>query len=430
MKYYETHYEEYIQSMEKYNLHPELTQFVNNLPKTIQELENLIVYGPIGSGKYTQVLGIIRKYSPSGLKYDKKMVAQTDKYSKYNYAYRISDVHYEIDMSLLGCNSKSSWHDIFFQIVDIVSIKQNKCGIILCKNFHAIHNELLDVFYSYMQHARIMAQNITIKFILLTEQYSFIPNNILNCSSVLAIMRPSKSAYEALGEIYAHSSPSSASGEITATKRENEAVETATAGCGQEKNKSEAFLKMMANAKKHNGKNINNILNKIDTNYLLNIKEIRSFSFVDKETKMPKDIFNIICDNIIHEMLNHKTLEYTTFRDHLYDILVYNLEITECIWYILHYFIYNGHFDQRRCISAPADKHSSRSTADEKMVAPKWRNKIFKGSENANISKIMAKIFVFLKHYNNNYRPIYHLESIFFFLLLQVNAYPNTEYSV
>jgi Cdc6-like AAA superfamily ATPase len=129
MKYYETHYEDYLSSLEKYNIHPELSPFMDSLPKNITELENIIIYGASGVGKYTQVLNIIKKYSPSELKYDKKITAQTE---KQEYNYRISDIHYEIDMSLLGCNSKLLWNEIFLQIVDIISVKPENTGIILC----------------------------------------------------------------------------------------------------------------------------------------------------------------------------------------------------------------------------------------------------------------------------------------------------------
>jgi hypothetical protein len=143
MKYYETTFDEYIQSAEKYNIHPELNETCTKFPQNVYQLENTIIYGPSGVGKYTQMLLALKKYSPSHMKYDKKITVATD---KQEYVYRISDIHYEIDMALLGCNSKTLWHEIFFQIVDIISVKQEKIGIIVCKNFHQIHSELLDIF--------------------------------------------------------------------------------------------------------------------------------------------------------------------------------------------------------------------------------------------------------------------------------------------
>jgi hypothetical protein len=89
----------------------------------------------------------------------------------------------------------------------------------------------------------------------------------------------------------------------------------------------------------------------------------------------------IICDNIIKEMIEIDELKFSKFRDLLYDIFIYNLDMTNCIWYILTTLI--------------------------------RLNKI----KSINISDILLKTYKFLKYYNNNYRPIYHLESYLFYLI-------------
>jgi hypothetical protein len=43
--------------------------------------------------------------------------------------------------------------------------------------------------------------------------------------------------------------------------------------------------------------------------------------------------------------------------------------------------------------------------------------------ENNDISDILKKTYTFLKYYNNNYRPIYHLESIMFYIINKVHKY-------
>ena len=90
MKYYESHYEEYIESKKKYELHPELSEFMENLPEKAINMGNLIVYGPSGVGKYSQVLQILKKYSSTQLKYDKKLTAQTE---KQNYTYSAKKIY-------------------------------------------------------------------------------------------------------------------------------------------------------------------------------------------------------------------------------------------------------------------------------------------------------------------------------------------------
>ena len=87
MKYYETHFEEYINENKRFDLHPKLNLIFNKFPKTIDELKNVIFYGPQGVGKYTQMLKAIKKYSPSELKYEKKLYIM---YNKQEYILKIT----------------------------------------------------------------------------------------------------------------------------------------------------------------------------------------------------------------------------------------------------------------------------------------------------------------------------------------------------
>jgi hypothetical protein len=320
MKFQETHFEEYINSLNKVNLHPKLDKVYSHFPCSINKLGNLIFYGPSGIGKYSQMLNSIKKYSHSDLKYEKKLSIV---FNKDVYFFKISDIHYEVDMSLLGCNSKLLWHDIYQQIVDIISAKTEKSGIIVCKEFHNIHNELLENFYSYMQDNN--ASTINIKFILLTEELSFIPDNILNCCEVISVSRPSKMAYTKISK-----------------------------------------QKLPINLKIENITNIKNLHVEIN------------------ELMCP---YKIICDKIIKEMVNINNLKFLKFRDNLYDIFIYNLDITDCIWYIMTSLINQEHIKR--------DK----------------------------LSLIMVKTYNFLKYYNNNYRPIYHLESYLFYLISIIHGF-------
>ena len=114
MKFLETTFEEYINESKKENLHPDLKKNFDLYPSNISDTNNMIFYGSPGIGKYTQVLNYISKYSDSNLKYEKKICVP---FQKQNYFYKMSDVHIEIDMSLLGCNAKLLWHDIYTNIL-------------------------------------------------------------------------------------------------------------------------------------------------------------------------------------------------------------------------------------------------------------------------------------------------------------------------
>ena len=94
MKYYETTCAEYITSSTQMDMHPELAPVLEEMPESLSELGNIILYGPSGVGKYTQFLRFVEKYAVNGLKTE-KMTAATD---KQTYEYHISDIHYEIDL--------------------------------------------------------------------------------------------------------------------------------------------------------------------------------------------------------------------------------------------------------------------------------------------------------------------------------------------
>ena len=364
MKFYETYFDDYLFSNEKYNIHPELTKTIDQLPRHLVQLNNTIFYGPPGSGKYTQVLKILKKYSPSELKYEKKMKLTTD---KQEYIYKISDIHYEIDMSLLGCNSKIVWHEAFSQIVDIISVKQDKIGVIVCKNFHLIHNELLDNFYSYIQHYNYYESHIKIKFFIISEHISFMPEQIINCSQIISIKRPNQELYERTNLL-------SGPRETTNNRTTDTFLESITYHkfSGTNEKKYESTKRLMENIHKDG---------------ITNIKEIKSFDLIDSPNNIPKDVFNIVCDKLIENIADENALSFTTFRDNLYDILTYNIDISECLWYILSHFI--------------KSRHLNNSAAHD----------------------IIEKSYTFLKYYNNNYRPIYHLESIMFYIINKIHKH-------
>lgn len=192
MKFLETKYTDYLQNINHCDLHPNFKKLYNtNKSDSIHDMNHSIFFGPCGVGKYSQCLRFISKYSKSKLKYEKKINILFQ--NKYNHNLKISDIHYEVDMSLLGCNSKSLWSEIYNHIVDVICSRKERCGIIVCKNFHSINWELLDIFYKYIH---LQHKNITIKFILLTEHIGFLSDEILNICDVISFERPSKSLYK------------------------------------------------------------------------------------------------------------------------------------------------------------------------------------------------------------------------------------------
>lgn len=320
MKFLETHFDNYIETTRNRSLHPTLISTYAKFPEKICNLKNIIFYGPSGVGKYTQMLSAIHKYSPSQLKYEKRISIT---YNKNLYFFKISDIHYEIDMSLIGCHSKLLWNELYNQIVDIILAKPEKSGIIVCKYFHNIHSELLDIFYSYMQQLNTNTNNIDLKFILITEEVSFIPDNILNCCQLIRVPRPSKNIYNL---------------------------------CLKNKLKKNANLDEITNIK-----NIH-----VSVTQLMRPNEI-------------------VCNKIIDSMLNFGEFNYSLMREQLYDLFIYHLNINECIWYILNNLV--------------------------------RMNKI----KPETMTDILIKTYSFLQYYNNNYRPIYHIEKYILYLTMKIH---------
>ena len=84
MKYFETRFEDYIKVNEKTNIHPSLQNLYKLFPDELGDLKHMIFYGPAGVGKYTQVLSSIKKYSPTHLKYQRKINITYQKKHEYN----------------------------------------------------------------------------------------------------------------------------------------------------------------------------------------------------------------------------------------------------------------------------------------------------------------------------------------------------------
>ena len=239
--------------------------------------------------------------------------------------FKISDIHLEIDMELLGCHAKTHFNDIYNNAIDIFSTKPEKSGFILCKNFHKIHNELLDVFYSYMQNLEY--KNVKINFILITEHLSFIPSNIINKCQVVNVSIPKK-----------------------------------------------AFLStgLKTNEKRRKQTNKQNHINHIYDKYIL--ENIKSKDGSNNTLEMVVYKEKKVAEKLYHNILNYENTTFSENRELLYDILIYDIDLTECIYILVNMLVEN-------------DK-----------LKP----------ENINI--FFHNLYLFLKYYNNNYRPIYHLE--------------------
>ena len=308
-------FETYIDECIKSPLHSETQLSYASFPTDILDCCNVIFYGPSGVGKYSQMLSYIVKYSPSDLKYNKKICVS---FNKYDFFIRMSDIHYEVDMALIGCHSKNLWHEIYTHIIDILLTKQHKVGFLVCKNFHTTSIEIIDNFYNYMQRLPY----VDVKFIILTESISFIPDSIIQCCHIQRISRPTIST-------------------------------------------------------------LNNCL-KIglpvyyDTSEIINIKQLQLS--INKTHSG-----DIISDNIIKIILTIP-LNLHILRERIYDIFVYNAPVQDIIWKITIKLIKTG------------------------KILPH------------NTTQLLYSLINCLRRFNNNYRPIFHIEHFILSMSLLIES--------
>jgi DNA polymerase III delta prime subunit len=308
-------FEKHLQETTRINLHgnKKAQTVLQSIPKTIESMPHLIFYGPPGIGKYSQSLQFLSKISPSQLRYERKMYVD---FNKEDYIFRISDIHFEVDMMQLGCHAKVLWHTIFQQIKMVIETKKQPHGVILCKNIHATHGELLDILYTYLSNA--LSPRTIIKFIFLTESVSFLPNSLYSSCFCVQFGRPSKTLYQKI--------------------LHNERIP-----------KTSAIE---------------------DTKTIYALKQRSSFQ--DTEC---------LVETFVDKILSVETLKYEELREIIYEILLRNHDVQALCYDILVKL-------ESMCPLTILQHH-----------------------------QIIQEMPLIFKRFNNNYRPIYHLENYFLMII-------------
>ena len=339
-------YCEIINDNSVYSFNKELLAIINDENTNVSKFDkfsNYIFYGPPCSYKYKSALKLIQYFSPSSLKYEKKLYISVPKTEFY---IKISDIHYEIDIENFIYNSKSLWNDIYNIIYNSIASSDVKKGYIVLRNFDKINCDLLDLLYNYMQ--RELFSSILIRFIIITECISFIPDKIINVSKILYFSKLTKKNIYAL------------SNKTNKLFFKSKSLEDKIAG----KN-NDSTLELESHIYKVNNPNIYSILD-ISNN----------INYIEHHKSICETYINTLTSNN-YNIRNIRTL--------LYDILIYNLNSQECFFYII-------------------------------------QNIILRKIINVNtINDLIIHSLIFFKNYNNNYRPIFHLESFTLYLIELAN---------
>lgn len=168
-------------------------------------------------------------------------------------------------------------------------------------------------------------KNIHITYILLCDSITFIPDNILNTCNVISVPRPTKAAYNRI------------------------------------------------------------LTDKISTNVLL--KQITNIKSVITNTlTLQNNRDNYI--NLLYDLIcNPESIKFINFRDVIYDIFIYDIEIGYVVYGLLN-----------------------KLDSDSKF-------------KHVDISCLFIETYSFLKYYNNNYRPIYHLENYLYKIINKIHGF-------
>ena len=84
---------------------------LDNVSNNIKERIILFIW-TIWNRKIYLFLNYIKKFSPTSLRFERKMNFRFD--NKSDFIFKVSDIHFEIDMSLLGCKAKLVFNDLYY----------------------------------------------------------------------------------------------------------------------------------------------------------------------------------------------------------------------------------------------------------------------------------------------------------------------------
>ena len=195
MRYRESLCHEYVVAAQTKQLHPWFCKVLDMCPKQPRSLPHILMYGPQGVGKYSCALQLIAKFSPSALKYEKKLSVPPHRAGAAPIELRMTDVHFEVDLTLLGCNAKSIWSTIYSAILDATAVLNGQHSFILCRNLEAAPPDLLQLMAPLLTYKA----DREVTFILISEQLTLLPRSLIERCRRITIPRPSRNAYKKIG---------------------------------------------------------------------------------------------------------------------------------------------------------------------------------------------------------------------------------------
>ena len=145
----------------------------------MQLQEDLIVYGTDGSNKEEAVGAFLESASPSSLKYERKLVCETP---KSRFFVRVSDIHYSLDLNLLGPAGLVMWNCIVDQIRGSIAASGKREGLVVCYSVEGYSAEVLNAVGQCI--GDLMGRTVRIFFWFITSSMCCLPRRIAECCAV------------------------------------------------------------------------------------------------------------------------------------------------------------------------------------------------------------------------------------------------------
>eukprot|EP01039_Chlorochromonas_danica_P011424 gene11424-12771_t len=340
-----------LHQVREWDLHPEFTSLeaACRAERVPSRFPHWLLVGPAGVGKYTAGLRLI-----AASRMDDTLAAAEDipfgnpkKLVLENATCLVTARHYEIDLALLGCKAKDTWNAWFGQIVQSLQCTRvHKLTYLLCRNAHTLHPDVMILFSIYLEQAMCLMWSqyrIHLRFVLLTEQWSCLPPALVRLCVPVFVRRPSADRLHAWVQ-RATGAPAAAVQSIQPWQ--------------------------ISNLKEWIGL------------FEVGVPAKRLAHFTDLTDRVARTIATALRELQAAPPAAFG-MRVATLREALYDILVYNLDVGECVWTLLR----------------------------------DWGDPVA-------VRAAVLQLPRFWREYNNNYRPIFHLE------LLSLRLLHNTDVSL